>query len=329
MIPNPSESSLAQQWAKKYVRSLAEPNTEPQDTQAQTFTGASRRRSVRERAADRLLDSLREVSIRAWSQTEELLADEVKRHHLDRRLVNPWDISQDAFKIFEKALEICMQPTGLQSIPAMLGPDIGKVRRKYTSEDPRVMAFVSMQFHFTGFLLQGQLNPFEQTLLGNCFKIIDDHLYMPLHRAYEAAAQHPVNSLPLKLVQSLLPKSGETAAQVVDRVAELYPNYVTYSGPLASSMIRVSSQRDVEMFQIYLWVSVLEQNFSIIQEELFPLCLMLYPKLKVHWELVRQMLHLLGKEASRELDPALFRIYSPYLYALQDMFAPNTFPETI
>lgn len=329
MIPNPSESSLAQQWAKKYVRSLTEQPVETQDSQVHPSTSIHRRRSVRERAADRLLDSLREISIRAWSQTEELLAEEIKRHQLDRRLVNPWEISQDAFKIFEKALEICMQPSGLQSIPAMLGPDIGKVRKKYTSEDPRVMAFVSMQFHFTGFLLQGQLNPFEQSLMGNCFKIIDDHLYMPLHRAYEAAAQHPANSLPLKLVQTLLPKSGETAAQVVDRVAELYANYVTYSGLLSSPMVRVSSQRDVEMFQIYLWVSVLEQNFSIIQEELFPLCLMLYPRLKVHWELVRQMLHLLGKAASRELDPTLFRLYSPYLYALQDMFSPTTFPEMI
>jgi hypothetical protein len=327
MIPNPSESSLSQQWAKKYVRSLAEsPADELQDNQPSSI---HRRRSVRERAADRLLDSLREVSVRAWAQTEELLADEVKRHRLDRKLVNPWEISQDAFKIFEKALEICMQPSGLQSIPAMLGPDIGKVRKKYTSEDPRLMAFVSMQFHFTGFLLQGQLNPFEQSLLGNCFKIIDDHLYMPLHRAYEAAAQHPPNSLSLKLVQSLLPKSGETATQVVNRVAELYPTYATYSGLLSSPLVRTSSQRDVEMFQIYLWVSVLEQNFSIIQEELFPLCMMLYPKLKVHWELIRQMLHLLGKEASRDLEPTLFRLYSPYLYALQDMFSPNTFPDTL
>jgi hypothetical protein len=323
MIPNFSadaESSLAQQWAKKYVRSLATQDSE-------TPVPTARRRSVRERAADRLLDSLRSVSIRAWAQTEELLSDEIQRHQIDRNLVNPWEISHDAFQIYEKALEICLQPSGLSSIPTMLGPDIAKVRKKYTAEDPRVMGFVSMQFHFTGFLLQGQLNSFEQSLLGNCFKIIDDHLYMPLHRAYEAAAQHSAESLSLKLVQQLLPQSGDTATQIVERVAQLYPNYQTYSGALSSPIIRVSSQRDAEMFQIYIWVCVLEQNFSSIQEELFPLCLMLYPKLKVHWELVRQMLHQLGKIASQQLEPTLFQIYTPYLYAFQDMFAPGIFPD--
>jgi hypothetical protein len=226
-VLNPSsESSLAQQWAKKYLRNLQERDSD--SFQASSST----RRGTRERAADRLLDSLREVSLRAWTQTETLLTGEVKRHQIQRSLVNPWEISQDAFKIYEKALEICMQPSGLSSIPAILAPDIAKVRRKYTAQDPRVMAFVSMQFHFTGFLLQGQLSPFEQTLLGNCFKIIDDHLYMPLHRAYSAAGHYSPESPPLQLVQQLLPQSGEIAEQVVNRVAEIYPRYKTYTGSL-------------------------------------------------------------------------------------------------
>jgi hypothetical protein len=323
-VLNPSsESSLAQQWAKKYLRNLQERDS------ASLQSSSSTRRGTRERAADRLLDSLREVSLRAWTQTETLLAGEVKRHQIQRGLVNPWEISQDAFQIYEKALEICLKPSGLSSIPAILAPDIAKVRRKYTAQDPRVMAFVSMQFHFTGFLLQGQLSPFEQTLLGNCFKIIDDHLYMPLHRAYAAAGRYSPESPSLRLVQQLLPQSGEIAEQVVNRVGEIYPRYKTYSGSLISSTVRTSSKRDVEMFQIYLWVCVLEQNLSSVQEELFPLCLMIYPKLKVHWELVRQMLHLLGKIASQQIEPDLFKVYTPYLYALQDMFSSENFPVSI
>jgi hypothetical protein len=323
-VLNPSpESSLAQQWAKKYLRNLQERDS------ASPQASSSTRKGIRERAADRLLDSLREISIRAWAQTEILLAGEAKRHQIQRNLINPWEISQDAFQIYEKALEICMQSSGLSSIPAMLAPDIAKVRRKYTAKDPRLMAYVSMQFHFTGFLLQGQLSPFEQTLLGNCFKIIDDHLYMPLHRAYAAAGGYSPDALPLRVVQKLLPYSGEMAVQIVERVAEIYPRYKTYSGSLTSSLVRVSSQRDVEMFQIYLWVCVLERDLSSIQEELFPLCLMIYPKLKVHWELVRQMLHLLTKVASKQLEPELFKVYVPYVSALQDMFSPDNFPVLI
>jgi hypothetical protein len=37
-------------------------------------------------------------------------------------------------------------------------------------------------------------------------------------------------------------------------------------------------------------------DIEVLQQELFPLCLMLYPTLNVSWELVRQMLHLMGRE---------------------------------
>jgi hypothetical protein len=42
------------------------------------------------------------------------------------------------------------------------------------------------------------------------------------------------------------------------------------------------------MFQVYLWVCVLEDTISSGQQELFPLCVMLYPRLNVRWELVQQ-----------------------------------------
>jgi hypothetical protein len=72
----------------------------------------------------------------------------------------------------------------------------------------------------------------------------------------------------------------------------------------------------------------LENNISAVQQELFPLCVMLYPRLKVHWELVRQLIHLLGTEIRSRLEPqqaAYFLLYHESLWA---MFSPQVLPDT-
>lgn len=91
----------------------------------------------------------------------------------------------------------------------------------------------------------------------------------------------------------------------------------------ADSSVRVSSLRDVEMFQVYLWVCVLEGDIEALQQELFPLCLMLYPTLNVSWELVRQMLHLMGQRIHAELSAQQAATLQPYIQALWVMFSPQ------
>jgi hypothetical protein len=324
MIASQSSSpySLAQQWARKYLENLSEPQrplSERQEDQGNAKKG------VRAIAADRLLNTLQKVTLKAWSQTDALLADEIDYRQIDRRLVNSWEISQDAFFIYEKALELYTKHTSYSQVPFLMGPDIAKVRKKHTQNDPRVIGFVSMQFHYTSALLKNQLSPIEKTLLANCFQVIDDHLYMPLHRAYDAAAKRPEDDPSLTVVKRLIDCSGEISDRIVEQVAQMYPTYKTYSGRLGDPTVRISSRRDTEMFQIYLFVCLLEGSFSIIEDELFPLCIMLYPKLKVHWELVRQMLQIFGQEANAQLGDPLFAVITPYLQALRDMFSPEVF----
>jgi Phycobilisome protein len=318
-MPLSEPSPLAQQWARKYVDNLS---TAPDPADA-----LINKKGLKAEAANRLLDLLRQVSLKAWSQTEALLGDEIQRHEIDRRLINPWEISQDAYNIYEKALEFYTQNTSYSRLPAIIGPDIAKIRKKYTTEDPRVIAFVSMQFHYTGLMLQGRLSTLEKRLLGNCFSIIDDHLYMPLHRAYSAAGKHQSNSPKLILARNILDYSTDISKIIVEQVAQIYPRYKTYTGNLTDPIVMNSSRRDVVMFQIYLIVCVLEESPAIIQEELFPLCVMLYPKLKVHWELVRLMLQFIGQEVGALLGKEKLALFSPYLHTLRDMFSPEVFYE--
>lgn len=346
--------SLAHQWAKKYVENL-QVNSQDEVAKDSHNLADFVSKAGREQTVEKLMHSLRSVSAKAWNKTEALLAKEIERHRVNPRLINPWEIAADSFRIYDKALEIYTQQATTRRISvemgvedssdelnrkalevfteqiapsqlaALIGNEIGGLQRKYTADDPRVKGFVSMQLHYTSQMLLETLSPVEQVLVGAYFKVIDDHFYMPLQRSYEAAAKHEYNSPVLSAVQKLLPDSTKIAKKIAQRTLQLYPGYRSYSGALSDPVVRTSSIRDVEMFQVYLWVCALEGDISAIQQELFPLCVMLYPVLGVKWELLRQMLHLLGQEIRSRLTPEQSAKFMPYFQVLWEMFSPDVF----
>ncbi|MEM6253950.1 MAG: hypothetical protein AAF821_13610 [Cyanobacteria bacterium P01_D01_bin.156] len=318
-LPAATTAQLAQLWAKRYVNSVEGYGVEVDDTNLET----------RPAVVERLTSELRSASAKAWNLTESLLAEEVKRHRINATLIDPWSVSRDVHRVYTKALAAYAAHIPPQQLSVKISAGLGIIRKRYTSGDPRLIGFVSMQFHHCGQILIEAAPESEREALAAHFKVIDDHLYMPLQRAYDAAARYTYGDQRLKVVQSLLPYSTEIANNIVDRVNQLYPNYRCYTDTLSSDVVRVSSVRDTEMFQIYLLTCVLEQSLASIQQELFPLCVMLYPTLKVNWELVRQMLHLLGREFRQFVTPAQIQHYEPYHQALWEMFAPSVFPDII
>ncbi len=310
-------SRLAQLWAKKYVLRLDAKDDTPNA------------KNLVQQTSEKLENSLRTASVHAWAQTEKMIGYEVQRHEIDNRLIDPWQISQDSFVIYNKAIAIYKQEVPPEYLARAIGSYIGQVRTHYTSVDPRVIGFVSMQIHHTGQALLKQISPLQRQKVNTYFKVIDDFLYMPLQRAYTAAGNYDYESPVLQVVQKLLPMSSNIAKKICERVIELYPYYYTYSGSLKDPTVQIASIRDTEMFQVYLWVCVLEKSISSIQQELFPLCVMLYPTLRVQWELVRQMIHLLGQEISSRLGEKEKNLFQPYFKVLWEMFSPEVFPESL
>lgn len=315
-----SLQTLSKLWAKKYVQKLVEPEKawEVHST-----------RGLRAILAQQLLDGLRSTSIQAWTKTEALLSQEVKRQGINYRLIDPWVISKDVYCIYEKVLLAYSDGVIPQRLCMFIGSDLGRLRQKYTEIDPRVIGFVSLQFHYSGQLLLKPLPPSDKATIGHYFKVIDDHLYIPLQRLYNAAARYEHHSLVLQTLRQLLPRNGEIARKIATRISEQHPNYRCHSGTLVEPTVKSSSIRDVEMFQVYLWLCVLEKSIAPIQQELFPLCVMLYPTLKVQWELVRQMLYLIGLELRSHLEPRQVALFMPYFQALWEMFSPEVFPDSL
>ena len=179
----------------------------------------------REKTTQKLRGAMRNVSLQAWNKTENLLFKEVKRHRIKPSAIDPWEITGDSFKIYEKALDVYIeQPPSQQlsrksrsfsktpssytapnQLVKAISASLGALRQKYTQQVPRVIGFVSMH-HYTSQMLLQLFSPLEQSLLSGYFKAIDDHLYMPLQRAYTAAANLDCDSVALMAVRHLLLK---------------------------------------------------------------------------------------------------------------------------
>jgi hypothetical protein len=324
--PQPPENnleSLAVLWAKKYYQSVSSSAEEQQETQ--NAVGEANSVEGRKKTSEKLLQKLNLASARAWSLTETLLSDEIRKHGINPDLINPLEIAMDTRHLFHKAFEAYAVGALPQRLSVIVGRDSGKVRKKYTSIDPRAIGFVSMQFHHTGQKILEWLSPEEQKLFIPYLKVMDDHMYMPLQAAYEAAANHAPNSPELGAVQHLLPVSTRIAEKVYTRACRQNPGYQSYSGALKSEVVKISSIRDAEMFQVYLCLCVLESNIQAVQQELFPLCVLLYPRLNVSWTLVQEMLLLMGWEIQERLPLEDTAIFLPYLRTFSEMFSRDVF----
>ena len=310
---------LSVSFAQKYMQQMK--GVSPEAAGDDRF--AERRRTG---MAKTMLGSLRSVSAKSWTKTDNFLAKELVMHGIDSELIDPWQISGGIHKVYKFAIEAYAHQQPSYSIVNKVSPVLGEVRKQVTAIDPRVIGFVAMQYHYTGMQLMELLPEGEQENFGNYVKILDDHLYMPLQRAYNAAGNHPADSVALQSVRVLMPMMTKISERVVDRVNQLYPRYRCHSGLLNSPNIRTSSIRDVEMFQVYMWVCLLERNLHALETELFPLCVMIYPKLNVSWELVSQMTHLLRKEICACLTPEQAKYCEPFYEILRRMFSAEVFP---
>ena len=196
-----------------------------------------------------------------------------------------------------------------------------QLRGQYlSSRDSRAIGFMSTQFHLTSRLLINRLTVSEQLLIGPYFKFVEEQVCIPWQRVCLAAAKHEINSPVLGIVQQLLPASMDIAKEVHRQAVRLNPNHRSLRGALDAPLVRASSIRDVEMFQGYLWLCVLEGNTSSVEQELLPLCKMVFPSINVTWALVEQLLPLLVTEIKARIKPEQMKLVQPYTEVMEKLF---------
>lgn len=200
-------------------------------------------------------------------------------------------------------------------------PVLQQLRKQHQlASNTRAIGFLSTQFHLTTELLLKRLTHFEQILLSPYFRFIEEQVCIPLQRVCQAAAKHHLDSPNLAIVRQLLPHSHEIASVVYHRASKRYANHRSQRGGLSHPGVMASTIRDLQMMQAYLWLCVLEESTAVVEQELLPLCVMVFPSVQVSWTLVRQMLQLLLDELVARLEPEQKRILLPYTQAMQQLF---------
>jgi hypothetical protein len=246
-------------------------------------------------------------------------------------------IAAAATHLYEKTLEfyeqqspspasfVLMPSLGIQTITQLseeLEPVLQELQHQHlAAKDSRAIAFLSTQFHFSSQFLLNQLTPVEQLLVSPYFRFLEEQVCIPWKRVCEAAAGHTLQSPRLSLVQQMLPRSRDIALSVSHRVMQLNPHYQSQRGLLSNPGVMASSIRDVQMFQGYLWLSILEGSTASIEEELVPLCVMVYPSVNVSWELAHQGIQLLTEELQSRMQPEHVEIFLPYAQSMQHFFS--------
>ncbi|MFP4101461.1 hypothetical protein [Coleofasciculus sp.] len=229
------------------------------------------------------------------------------------------DISTDLYKI---SVMPKLELPEVSSLVTILTPELMQFQSQHLSaNNQNTLGFMSTQFHLSSKVLLNRLSLPEQLLLSPYFKFVEEQVCIPWQRVCTAAAQHSLNSPVLALIEQLIPKSQEIATRVYRHALERYPNYRSRRGKLDHPEVKASSIRDVEMFQAYLWVCVLEQSMAAMEKELYPLCEMVYPSVNVSWELVESMVGLLVDKILIRLDSEQQSIVQPYTTAMQKLFA--------
>jgi hypothetical protein len=317
--PTNELAGLAELWAKRYVDGLGSPESSLNSLSLESVDSPSKRRQT----VEKLSNTLKYFTATAWSKTEQLLTGQVLRHRIDLALIDPWEIAQDTYSVYEEMFADYQDGSSANRLTTSVGPQISRMRKKYTAHDPRILGFVSMQFHYSGQILLTQLSQEEQQLVSTYLKVLDDHLYMPLQRAYEAAGTYSSVSPVIAAVEHLIAKSTEIAQEVYKKVLEAFPTHQCLTGLFSSQSVAISATRDIEMFLIYLCLCSLEKDITLLQEELFPLCIMLYPALKVDWNMIRLMFNLIRRQIQSRLRSADVCVLLPSLDAMSAMFSPQ------
>ncbi|MBD3884490.1 hypothetical protein IFO70_22365 [Phormidium tenue FACHB-886] len=251
-----------------------------------------------------------------------------------------------AFQIYIKLLQIYQQPSAISTFPMdklwansayppisawgipniedfakVIEPALIALQKQHVASiDWRALGFMTTQLNFTNKLLLQRLTLVEQALINPYFKFVEEQAAIPWQRVCAAAAKHELDSPAFLLVEQMMPFSTDIARTVYQELAQQFPEYRSRRGGLDNQDVARSCLRDLEMFQAYLWLSVLEDNMMPIKQELVTLCVMVVETVEVKWELTSQWNQLLIDEINSRITPDQQAFLQPYVEGLKQSF---------
>jgi len=314
---------MAVRWAQKYyANAAAHSHRTPNHFLLDHEVDVTEFDQNRSKTVAELMKNLSLLGTLAWNKVGTILGIDWHRYPVNKlRLEDTQTLIQDVSNLYHQALELFAQYEYPFRLSVSLGKETVKLRRKYSQTEPLMLVLVQLQFHYLGRMLLEWMSMKERTVFFLYFKTLEDYLYSPLGEVNDLAGKHLSDSPALIAVQQLLPIFTTIAHQVYRKVHEFNPGYCSISGNVKNHILQYSSTRDIELFQIYISWCVLENSLRPIQQELFPMCVILYPRLHISWKLIQDMLDAMSEEFEKRLLPQNFAVFSPYLQVLSEIFS--------
>lgn len=311
----------AVEWAKTYwsfVKSSEKQTSKESDENSTNFTLFD---VLRTQTTEKIRANLSVLCQLAWSNVENLLGEGKEYNFLGDHLLEPQKFIAHSFLIYTKIIDAFDDHYSPTCLSEILGGDLMAIRKQCCQEDPVVLGFMVMQFYSVSKNILGCLSPDERLVFAPYLQVITDYLYLPIGDLDCLMKNYQSNSPILLSVKHLIEQINPISHAVYERVSCIHSKYRSRNGMLKDADIRRSSMRDVKLFLIYLCLCVLEGNMRPLQQELFPLCVILYPKLHVSWQLVQDMLLVLFWEVSDRLNDQDIVMFLPYFRTINRIFS--------
>ncbi|MBE9066961.1 hypothetical protein IQ260_09865 [Leptolyngbya cf. ectocarpi LEGE 11479] len=163
-------------------------------------------------------------------------------------------------------------------------------------------SFLTTQISISNELFLEALNSVEQVLLKPYFDFLEEYVGIPWQRLCIAAENHSCTSSTFTLVEKMLLKIPEISIAVYRKWCQQFSHYYGRRGRLDHPSVVNSALRDFDMFQVYLWICMLEGNLEAIEQELLLLCTLVYQGIGIPWEMTVRGVELLIGEILSHLD---------------------------
>lgn len=296
----------------------------------------------RQRTAERLQKGLVEnICKRAAVRTKDLYAqyeylDLKETAELARFAGRVYAVLLDFYRTHEPMIvssQLGDKSVGQSSLPVFAIPEIDTLAglidpflSEFQSDNIRLTSwqtrsFLTTELNLSSKLLLKFLTSAEKTLLSPYFTFLEEYVAIPWQRVCLAAADHTLTSPTFKLVERILPKTSEISMTVYTQGCKRFRDYHNRRGRLDDPGVKHSSLRDLDMFQVYLWLCVLQGDMAAIEQELFVLCDLVYRGINIPWDMASQATIMLVAEIMKNLDPDDQNLLDPYAYGLIRAFA--------
>jgi len=202
-----------------------------------------------------------------------------------------------------------------------MGPMLRELKAVYFSSTNRHMVgFMTTQMHFTQQYILTHLDPYECLWLAPYLRLLDELMCMPWQRICSVVSTIAERPDTIALVKRMIPKVNMISALVYNKALTAYPKHNSCQGRIQSTAVQRSSLRDLNMFQAYIWLSLLEDNTIIIEKQLLPICLQVFRLTNVNGELVTFAIQSIIEAIQSQLSPSEQALFHPSSYAIERLF---------